>query len=266
MDCVELKIPLAFVTFGPNEYFYDRLDRILVAKQPVYIFCNCDSSFKTLEAKYKDFSNLKYIYLGSNVGLSAAYNSMLNLIEADGFTHFFLFDQDTLITDHFFAVKDSIPALVDLSAHVLTQLEARGIKGNIDQVKLSSPMFVINSGSLVNIGLVRALGGYPSSYFVEGVDYYLCLMASIHNLKIGYLHGNFGLDHTVDQGDLSIKLFNLSFLVRFYGWNRIKDVTKSSTKLICLSLVNLKIRYFLRLLQFLFVFYLRNIFGILLRQ
>ena len=261
-----IDVPLAFVTYQPEKSFYCDLDRFLGHGQKVYIFCNCAESYASIKNRYEEGSpNIKYLYMDSNVGLSKAYNSLLDLIRGDGYSYFYLFDQDTQISDYFFTVKDSIPSSIDLRCIVLAQLYSGHMK-NQDPIKLTNAMFVINSGSLVNVSLIKALGGYPENYFVDGVDYYVCLMAKVMNFKVGYVSGYFGLDHTVGQGDVSLTILNKSFLVRYYGWSRIKDVSKSHLKLIVISLYHFEFRYSLKLTQFLAVFYLRNIFGLFLSK
>ena len=100
-------IPLAFVTFQPDKKFYSDLDRFLEHDQKVYIFCNCYGSYNTIKNRYRQNStNIKYHYEGYNAGLSMAYNYLLDLIDGDGYTYFYLFDQDTHILDYFFTIKD----------------------------------------------------------------------------------------------------------------------------------------------------------------
>ena len=259
-----IDVPLAFVTYQPEKSFYYDLDRFLGHGQKVYIFCNCAESYTFIKNRYeKDSPNIKYLYKDNNVGLSKAYNALLDLIRTDGHSYFYLFDQDTQISDYFFSIKDSIPSSIDLRYIVLAQLCSEQLK-NQDPIKLTHAMFVINSGSLINVSLIKSLGGYPEGYFVDGVDYYICLMAKVMNLKVGYVKGDFGLDHTVGQGDVSFTILNKPFLVRYYGWSRIKDVSKSHLKLILTSLYHLELRYSMKLIQFLVVFYLRNILGFFL--
>lgn len=266
MGVLTIDIPIAFVTYHPEKSFYCDLDRFLGHGQKVYIFCNCAESYTSITNLYGEGSpNIKFLYMGKNVGLSKAYNSLLDLIRGDGFSYYYLFDQDTQISDYFFSVKDTIPSSIDLRRIVLAQL-CSGHAKNQEPIALSNPMFVINSGSLVNASLIESLGGYPKNYFVDGVDYYVCLIAKVMDFKVGYVSGYFGLDHTVGQGDVPLTMLNKSFLVRFYGWSRIKDVSKSHVKLIILAFYHFEIRYALKLTQFLTVFYLRNIFGLFLSK
>lgn len=261
-----LNIPLAIVTFQPDSSFYCDLQRYIDSGEVVYIFCNCIESYSAISNKYaQDARNIKYFYVGRNVGLAGAYNLLLDQIVEDGYSYFCLFDQDTKISDLFFTLKNRIPTIVDLKDTVLAQLCSHPLKRKND-IMLNEVMFVINSGSLVNASLMKSLGGYPEDYFVDGVDYFVCLKAKLMNLKVGYVSGNFGLDHTLDQGDISLTIFNKALSVRYYGLSRVKDVTNSHLKLMKMSLLNYEFRYSVKLLQFLFIFYLKNIIGLFLRK
>ena len=259
-------IPLAIVTFHPDDSFYRDLDRYVENNQIVYVFCNCYGSFASISNKYKQTcSTLKYYYLGENVGLSRAYNVLLDQIGEDGHNYFYLFDQDTQITDKFFSIKEVIPNIINLEDFVLTQLCSHSSE-NSAKIVLTEVMFVINSGSLVNVGLLKFLGGYPQDYFVDGVDYFVCMKAKLMNLKVGFISGHFGLDHIHGQGDKRFTIFNKTVSVRYYGLSRIRDVTISHFKLIKIALLNLKLAYAIKLLQFLVVFYIRNTVGLFFRE
>lgn len=259
-------IPLAIVTFHPDKNFFSDLDRYIENNQIVYVFCNCYGSFASISNKYKQGCfNLKYFYLGENVGLSKAYNVLLDQIGEDGHNYFYLFDQDTQITEKFFSVKDVIPNVINVEEFVLTQLCSHSSK-NSAKIVVTEVMFVINSGSLVNVGLLKFLGGYPKDYFVDGVDYFVCMKAKLMNLKVGFVSGYFGLDHIQGQGDKRFKIFNKTVSVRYYGLPRIIDVTISHLKLIKIALLNLKLAYAIKLFQFLVVFYIRNTVGLFVKE
>lgn len=231
----------------------------------VYIFCNCSSSYEAISARFFDFPHLKAVFLNGNIGLSRAYNALLEIISEDGFPYFYIFDQDTEISKFFFEVKDAVVKYVDPNCHVMLQLQSTDSVNSASEVTVSNPMFIINSGSLINIKLIRQLESFPNNYFVDGIDYYVSIKAKLAGLKIGYLNGFFGLNHTVNQGDDFISIFGKKVPVRNYGWSRIRDVTLSHLKLIMLSLKNFKLDYAYALSKFLLAFYFRNLLSLIPR-
>lgn len=266
MEICPINIPLAFVTYKPEEVFYSDIGRMLEANQAIYIFCNCLNSYLIISEKFKTSSHLKVFFMGGNVGLAKAYNFLMNKLTEDGYFYFYLFDQDTKINDDFFDIKNSIVEYIDVKRHVMTQLQSIDCDRGSSAVTLTEPMFIINSGSLVNIRLLKALGGFPRDYFVDGIDYFISLAASVNGFAVGFLSGDFGLNHSLNQGDSKGFWFNGSISYRFYGWARIKDVTSSYIKLIGYSINHRKYRHGMQIVRFLLAFYLGNLLALIAKR
>lgn len=266
MEICSINIPLAFVTYKPDEVFYSDIGRMLEARQAIYIYCNCLKSYSIISEKFKTSSHLQVFFMGGNAGLAIAYNFLVDRLTEDGYLYFYLFDQDTKINDSFLELKNDVIKYIDIKRHVMTQLQSIDCDGGSSAVTLTEPMFIINSGSLVNIRLLEALGGFPRDYFVDGIDYFISLAASVNGFAVGFLSGDFGLNHSLNQGDSKGFWFNVSISYRFYGWARIKDVTSSHIKLIGYSIKNRKYRHGMQIVRFLLAFYLGNLLALIAKR
>ena len=85
--------------------------------EEVFVFCNCAVSYKRISEKFNGEEKLHTLFEGSNVGLSKAYNSLIELIDENRASRFYLFDQDTEISDYFFTVKDSLTKYIDVDKY-----------------------------------------------------------------------------------------------------------------------------------------------------
>ena len=260
-----MNIPISFVLFKPEKQFYDMLREIIKNDCTIYIFCNCEDSLAYIKNNFNHI-RLNVLTSNKNIGLSSAYQILSNTIHKDGSKYFFIFDQDTIILPKFFLVKESITNHLNKDMHTMVQLQSNTNIAKQRTAYLNHPAFIINSGSIVNINLLNKIGGFPKNFFVDGVDYFISLMSNINGLKVGFLGGDFGLDHTTIQGDSYISIFGRNFPIRFYGWERIKDVSSSYIKLFGICLKYLKFKHFLILSKFLFLFYIKNILGYLIND
>ena len=97
-------------------------------------------------------------------------------------------------------------------------------------------MLAISSGSLFFLSNLNKMGGHNTSYFVDGVDYEICLNARRNQLKVGLCANTPGFDHVSEQPDKVIHLFNSSLPLRRYSAARIFDALSAYIKIIFASI------------------------------
>ncbi len=90
----------------------------------------------------------------------------------------------------------------------------------------------ISSGSLFNLPALKKIGWHNEDYFVDCVDYELCLRARRCGFKIGLIKNAPDFDHVTEQPDQTVTLFGKKLLVRRYSATRIKDALRAYLKLI----------------------------------
>ena len=98
---------------------------------------------------------------------------------------------------------------------------------NIADVSLA-----ISSGSLFNLSVLKKIGWHNEKYFVDCVDYELCVRARRCGYKIGIVKNTPDFDHVTEQPDRTIHIFGKQLLVRRYSATRIKDAIGAYLKLI----------------------------------
>jgi rhamnosyltransferase len=90
----------------------------------------------------------------------------------------------------------------------------------------------ISSGSLFNLKVLQQIGWHNEKYFVDCVDYELCLRARRCGFKIGLIRNTPDFDHVTEQPDRTLNLLGKELLVRRYSATRIKDALGAYLKLI----------------------------------
>ena len=250
--------PLVFVTFNPPLSFYDQI-KDLSLDFDIVVFCNCKLSFDRMVYLFSDFDNVSILGNGINIGLSRAFNVVLNHLSQKKF--FILFDQDTVVGKFF---KFAILNLKEekLSNYIIVQLSSLANDNSKynSNYYIKDRFFVINSGSILNVEKLVSIGGFSEEAFVDCVDYQLCLEAAIHNFKVGYHCGYFDLDHSSLQDDNLIIFFGKKIYFRKYPFSRYSEFNRRIIFLIFLSLKYFKFGHtsflFKSFLSFNFKFFL----------
>jgi|GEM_PF-880825 len=241
---VNRKIAMGFVIYEPEETIIERLNLALVQGFDLYIFDNSPekSIVRDLCLSGRNLGNCKYITCGKNVGLGFGISSICAQAYYDSFSTLLFFDQDTIFDANtisfiqefmegkFDDVKNEYSAIVFNSKNC--QKEIVEPKFHIVNVDL-----VISSGSLFILKKLKEIGWHNERYFVDGVDYEMCLRSLAHNLKVGECRNTPGHDHSSEQPDREYKIMGFTFSLRRYSSSRVIDASKSSIKLVVSSIL-----------------------------
>lgn len=188
------------------------------------------------------------VILGDNVnaGLGVAFNEVGLYLQAKDAGSFIYFDQDTIVSED---------AWRKISETYMNYIDKDNV-GVIYYNDLSLNKFsnvVISSGCFFSIRALGDINYHDKTYFVEGVDYDVCLRLSNAGYKIKSIVLD-GIDHKTLQDRNIIKVFGKEIDARLYGWHRLKDFNISHFKLLYRSLVSFNFSFFLYFLRSLVLF------------
>jgi len=132
-----------------------------------------------------------------------------------------------------------------------------------NHISNETPDIVISSGCTYSLKILRAIGYHDDSYFVEGVDYELCLRLKVKGYKIRSVRLN-TIDHFTLQDKMDKFLFGKKINVRCYGWRRLIDFNGSHFRLISKAIEYGQFKMLLFFIKSIIMFNFRNLLNRLL--
>ncbi|MBC3236649.1 glycosyltransferase [Pseudomonas lurida] len=240
------KIAVGIVVYHAGAELLRRLELTSVNGFEVYVFDNSPHI-----ANVREFSechpHIHYFTCGKNLGLGVGISTVCANAYQQGHSALLFFDQDT-----------------GFSAETLTYVEHNYID-NIDSYSTFSAIafkadgaasvrdvpLVINSGSLYFLDKLKTIDWMDCSYFVDGVDYKLCLDSLNKGYRIGVCGATPGFDHVTEQADSVYRIAGHSYSMRAYSWSRIKDAVSSNLKLIFCAIKSHQLGFALKITRLL---------------
>ena len=233
MTICKSNLAIGFVTYYPTDEFYKRVELVIKAGFEAYIFDNSPVEIGT-KRQVSHLSNVKYITAGKNLGLGIGISMICGLAYSDGYASLCFFDQDTNFTEEtlkFVSKFICTRTALFMQQYAIVVFSSRACLGS-EEFNVQDVMLAISSGSLYFLSNLNMIGGHNASYFVDGVDYEICLNALRHKLKVGLCANTPGFDHVSEQPDKVIRLFNKSLPLRRYSLTRIFDALGAYKKII----------------------------------
>ena len=237
MTICKSKLAIGFVTYHPTDEFYRRIKLVVNAGFEAYIFDNSPVETGT-KGKVNHLNNVKYITAGKNLGLGVGISMICGTAYSDGHAELLFFDQDTNFTEEtlkFITKFTCMRTDLFIRQYALVVFSSRTC-GGLEEFNVQDVMLAISSGSLFFLSNLNKMGGHNTSYFVDGVDYEICLNARRHQLKVGLCANTPGFDHVSEQPDKVIHIFNKSLPLRRYSAARIFDALSAYIKIIFASI------------------------------
>lgn len=210
----DAKIAAIIVTFYPNEANLNNIAYIASQVTELFLFDNTPDdkreypdtavAQKKIKADFYDlqsrYNNVHLIFNGKNIGLPINYNMGLRSALDLGLEFLILFDQDSKINDR------TIPQLLnEYFKHIqilkigaigssnydseTTDFKSKVIlrsKGSsfYEDDELSEVLVKENSGLLLPISNFNIIGSFSESYFLDGLDYDLCMRLRLNGFRI----------------------------------------------------------------------------------
>jgi rhamnosyltransferase len=221
---------IGLVIYHPEASLLNRIGQIIELGFRVYVFDNSPFDEKYTKT-IKNAPNICYLTAGKNIGIGYSLATLCATAHAHGYQRLLFLDQDTGISNSTLEFIEAYPKTMPLE--IQQQYAALVFNGkpapnnSIKEVRLA-----ISSGSLFNLPALRQIGWHNENYFVDCVDYELCLRARRCGFKIGIVNNTPDFDHVTEQPDWALHIFGKQLLVRRYSASRIKDAIGAYLKLI----------------------------------
>ncbi len=255
---MQYSFAIGFVTYKPTQAFLARLKLLDELGCKTYLY---DNSPELSESRHlaKSLKHIQYITAGKNLGLGVGLSTVCAQAYYDSFPTLLFFDQDTIfnedtinfiqefIVENFNNLQVEYTAIVFGASHQGVKLVDNGKA--LKRFNLFDVTLAISSGSLFILENLKQIGWHNEKYFVDGVDYEICLKSIVNNLKVGKCLNALGFDHSSEQPDRIYKIFGRSISLRRYSLFRIIDTTKSSARLFLSSLKMRQFKFALSILR-----------------
>jgi len=235
-------IALGTVIFKPDDALFARLDLALDEGFEWFFFDNSPEDPRVREYCCSH-PNCRYFTCGKNVGLGIALSNITAQAYFNGYRGMLFFDQDTvfnentvLFVDRFFTDN---PALAENHAAIVFNAKSSSEPHPADRAPLRQVLMAISSGSLFFLENLKRIGWHNPSYFVDCVDYELCLRAANHGLLIQEFSATPGFDHLTGQPDQRYRILGRDCYLRKYSPQRIADTVSASLRLFSSSVFSL---------------------------
>lgn len=253
-------IAIGFVLYKPEIDFVYRVKLLKDLGYRVYIFDN--SPEETLgNNSLKILNDLNYYTCGTNLGLGVGITCICYKANLDNYESLLFFDQDTKFTSETLEFISSFyiqnQEEFDLYAALQFSNKFKDSFNSKNKFEIEKKKLLISSGCLFNLKNLKAINWHNISYFVDGVDYELCLRAHINGYLLGEISKTPGFDHITGQADTLYIIFGHKLYLRAYNPTRLKDIFLSYVRLLIMSVWNKKITYIFVFLKsiLIFIFY-----------
>ena len=187
MDMKRNKCCASVITYNPNvSEFLLNIQNIVNGISEIIIIDNNSSNFNEIENILNDnLVKYKIIKNKINIGVGAALNQALNWAIENDYEWLLTFDQDSRCDKKFFDelfIADQEEKNVAIYYPQINVSEqdnflkeknntSNNIKKNILKLLKFDLEMPITSGALMNVNIIKQLGGYDSEMFIDGVDF-----------------------------------------------------------------------------------------------
>lgn len=266
-----IKIVVAIVLYNEDENFKNKLSFLLDNNCTVYIYDNSPDS--KYARKYFDYMDkIKYFTAGQNVGLGISMSTLASQAYYDGYEFMFFLDQDTIISSETLSFIVSLTKYKDIDKYTSLSIsndnckDLKNINSHLNKIDIKDVLLIRNSGSLFNLNNMKNINWFDISFFVDGVDYEFSLRSNIHGYSVGLIKNVPGFDHVTEQGYSKYNFFGFIINNRLYNFSRMKDIFKSSSRLIFRSILKKKFNFTYVLLKNTILFFILQTIIILSKK
>ena len=251
------KIALGFVVYNSPPSLLRRLELALNAGWTLYVFDNSpvEESVRVFCAEH---GACRYFTLGKNVGLGYGMSSITAQAYYSDHPALLFFDQDTAFNldtlafiERFYEINIS---MANAYSSVVFNTKYNRSGPTEAEFLTHDVLLSINSGSLYFLDNVRKLNWFDETFFVDGVDYELCLRSSGAKMKTAECFNTPGYDHVTEQDDTSYNVFGQSRRLRRYSRSRVIGSISAMTRLCWAAAIRLNSLYFCVLVRYLILY------------
>lgn len=224
----------------------------------IIVFDNSDKDLGN--ENYCNKKQIQYYTMKKNIGLSKAYNYVINKLEEEKREGFMLLlDDDTELNEQYIneiisrTEKDRkseiiVPIVksndkIISPSNIIHGCRVKSIK-DINEIDINR-ITAINSGMVVNLEVYKKIK-YNEKMFLDYVDHEFCKEARKNNIKIDVLETE--LKQSFSREDKTIELKNVLKRLKIY---------KKDFKIYCYENVNGSFYYFLNILKLILIYTIR---------
>lgn len=181
------RVAAGVVTYNPElARLKENLEAIASQVRKVFVYDNASGNIGDIESLLAGCSTCIKLYKGErNKGMAVALNVLARAALEEGFSYILFLDQDSvaspcLVSKLLMNSESSVgivsPQVIDRNERMSNQaVDARGA------IKVPR---AITSGSLLNLKVFDAVGGYDERLFVDWVDFEFCDNLRVHGYEI----------------------------------------------------------------------------------
>lgn len=204
------KVNIAAVTilYNPELTVYDNIITYANDVSIMYIYDNSEKPNEQLIAKLTKLDNVCYIANPANAGLSEPINTVAYKALSRGVDWLFTFDQDSKAGDGMieqmvaFAQSKLCDESVGIIAPNLTRQE--NIAFDCCYTYFDK---VYQSGAMHKLAVLKEVGGYDETMFIDPVDYEYCVRMRLHGYSVIKINNAF-LKHNIQDEEVEYRFVN----------------------------------------------------------
>jgi GT2 family glycosyltransferase len=236
-------ITICTILYKPTEMTLQRLREVAEIGYTIYIVDNTPDSCTVSEQI--DHPNIRLFSFGKNIGIGRALQLMGATAYYNGSEQLLYFDQDSIFTritleyisDFAFVWLKKNNYLMNNFACVtfrdfLPAVKNKNERLTIDAYDVVPVDFTISSGSLFDLEKLKIVGWHNESFYIDGVDYAVCISIAKSGYKVGEIGPTPEFDHSSEQEDDNYRILGYRFRARCYPFYRYRDYIFSSIRLI----------------------------------
>ncbi len=243
------KIAVGIVVYHAGVELLRRLELTSADGIEVYVFDNSPDITNVRELA-EHHPGIHYFTCGKNLGLGVGISTVCANAHQQGYAALLFFDQDTGYNSKTLSyIENNYVNNIDTYKNFSAIAFKAGGEALVQDVPL-----LINSGSLYFLDKLKTLNWLDCSYFVDSVDYKLCLDSLNRGYRIGSCGNTPGFDHVTEQADSRYRIAGRTYSMRAYSWSRIKDTVSSNIKLIFSAIKSAQFGFALRITKLLAVY------------
>lgn len=165
----------------------------------LYVIDNTEG--KDNKDKLPNNKKIKYIFNNENIGVATALNIAAEKAREEGYEWLLTMDQDTKVKDGVIkGLKEDIIKQDMSKVAILTPWHnTKNVYDKKPDYRFDDPHDVMTSANILNLEILKKLGGFIDWFFIDGIDFEYCMRLHKAGYKI-LRDNNLEVDHSL--GDI----------------------------------------------------------------
>ena len=188
-----MRLAGVLILYNPSNEVLDNILTYLDGLEILYVLDNSERPNITVIDRLKMLPKIYYVAFGKNKGISYALNYALELTH--GYQFLLTMDQDSKFrTGEFSTYKEKLDLLKD-SEPKIAIYSINYVKNKLHRSPCEYVTDTITSGSIIDIGVAKEVGGFDLNLFIDQVDLEYCYRVREFGYRIIVFYDLFLLHH-----------------------------------------------------------------------